>query len=121
MSCCPFCTVSFRVPEVGVMSKTAGASSETDSAASGVELLGEFVCARTRDATKLDSPMSAVRRVRLVVISRFPQRRDKHPIQKVPPLFPRPPGGLGAASISSNRVTCGHHQQAGPPRSTTLR
>src|SRR6266446_3743000 len=72
MSCCPFCTVSFRVPVIGVISKMADCSSDTDSTASGVGSLVGVGCARTGNATKVESPMSAVRRVRLILMSGFP-------------------------------------------------
>jgi hypothetical protein len=70
-SCCPFCTVSFRLPVFGAMSKTAGCSSVTESAVS-LGLL--VVCARTGAATQVESPMSAARRVTLIVIPVAPER-----------------------------------------------
>src|ERR1700730_962554 len=70
-SCCPFCTVSFRLPVFAVMPKTAGCSSVRVSAAS-LDLL--VVCARTGNAMQVDSPMTAARRVTLMVIPIAPKR-----------------------------------------------
>jgi uncharacterized protein YdhG (YjbR/CyaY superfamily) len=68
-----------RVPVIGVISKMAGCSSDTGSTASSVG------CARTGNAT--ESPMSAVRRVRLILMSGFPQRRESTRSTSVPKMI----------------------------------
>src|SRR5262249_40396379 len=83
-SCCPFCTVSFRLPVFAAMSKTAGCSSVTESAAS----LGPLVvCARTGTAMQVESPTSAARRVTLIVIPVAPKRLARCRSTHVPKML----------------------------------
>ena len=84
-SCCPFCTVSFRLPVFAAISNTAGCSSVANPSAS----LGRLgVCARTGNAMQVENPMSAARRVTLMVIPVAPKRLARCRPTHVPKTLP---------------------------------